>query len=67
MSATRNCASCSDLQENSYRKMEAYAETNKNKPSKQTSMMARIEALQEQQKKLVEERERIKNAKKNQK
>lgn len=49
------------------RKMEAYAETNKNKPSKQTSMMARIEALQEQQKKLVEERERIKNAKKNQK
>ena len=49
------------------RKMEAYAESNKNKPSRQTNMMARIEALQEQQKKLIEERERMKNAKKNKK
>lgn len=49
------------------RKMEAYAESNKNNPSKKSNMMARIEALQEQQKKLIEERERIKNAKKNKK
>ena len=49
------------------KKMEAYAESNKNNPSKKSNMMARIEALQEQQKKLIEERERIKNAKKNKK
>ena len=49
------------------KKMEAYAESNKNKPTRQTNMMARIEALQEQQKKLMEERERIRNEKKNKK
>lgn len=49
------------------KKMEAYADSNKNKPAKQTSMMARIEALQEQQRKLEEERARIKNSKKNNK
>ena len=49
------------------KKMEAYAESNKDNPSKKSNMMARIEALQEQQKKLIEERERIKNAKKNKK
>lgn len=50
------------------KKMEAYAESNKNNPQKQNNMMARLEALQEQQRKLAEEQERIKrerNAKKN--
>ncbi|MBQ8337211.1 MAG: membrane protein insertase YidC [Bacteroidaceae bacterium] len=50
------------------KKMEAYAESNKNNPKKQSSMMERLEALQEQQRKLLEEQERIKkgrNAKKN--
>ncbi|MBO7301945.1 MAG: membrane protein insertase YidC [Bacteroidaceae bacterium] len=49
-------------------KMEAYAEKNKNNPKKQMNMMSRLEALQEQQKKMLEEQERIKrerNAKKN--
>ncbi len=52
------------------KKMEAYAESNKNNPKKQTNLMARLEALQEEQKKLLEEQERIKrerNAKKNNK
>ena len=49
------------------KKMEAYAESNKNNPAKQTNMMARFEALQEQQKKLIEERERIRNERKNKK
>lgn len=50
------------------KKMEAYAESNKNNPKKQSNMMERLEALQEQQRKLLEEQERIKkgrNAKKN--
>ena len=49
-------------------KMEAYAEKNKNNPKKQMNMMSRLEALQEQQRKMLEEQERIKrerNAKKN--
>ena len=46
------------------RKMEAYAEKNKDSVAKQTNMMARLEALQEQQKKLIEERERMKNNRK---
>ena len=49
------------------KKMEAYADSNKNKPAKQSNMMARLEALQEQQKKLVEERERMREARKNKK
>ena len=47
--------------------MEAYAESHKNNPAKQANMMARFEALQEQQKKLIEERERIRNERKNKK
>lgn len=47
------------------KKMEAYAESNKNNPAKRSNMMARLEALQEQQKKLLEEQERIRKAKKN--
>ncbi|MBQ5751886.1 MAG: membrane protein insertase YidC [Bacteroidaceae bacterium] len=47
------------------KKMEAYAEKNKDSVAKHTNMMARLEALQEQQKKLIEERERIKNNRKN--
>ena len=43
------------------KKMEAYAEKNKGSMAKQTNMMARLEALQEQQRKMLEERERIKN------
>ena len=49
-------------------KMEAYAEKNKNNPTKKSNMITRLEALQEQQKKMLEEQERIKrerNAKKN--
>ena len=49
------------------KKMEAYAESNKNNPAKQANMVARFEALQEQQKKLIEERERIRNERKNKK
>ena len=49
------------------KKMEAYAESNKNNPAKQANMMARFEALQEQQKKLIEERERIRNERNNKK
>ncbi len=50
------------------KKMEAYAESNKSNPKKQTNIMSRLEALQEQQRKLLEEQERIKrerNARKN--
>lgn len=47
------------------KKMEAYAESNKNKPAKQTNMMSRLEALQELQKKQLEERERMRNERKN--
>ena len=50
------------------KKMETYAESSKNNPKKQTNIMSRLEALQEQQKKLLEEQERIKrerNARKN--
>lgn len=47
------------------KKMEAYAESNKSKPAKQANMMSRLEALQEQQRKLVEERERMRNERKN--
>ena len=46
------------------KKMEAYAEKNKDSVAKQTNMMARLEALQEQQRKMVEERERMKNNRK---
>ena len=49
------------------KKMEEYAEKNKNNPTKQTNIMSRLEALQEKQKELVEERERIKNDRKNKK
>jgi YidC/Oxa1 family membrane protein insertase len=47
------------------KKMEAYAETTKNNPAKKSNMMSRLEALQEQQKKMIEERERLKNERKN--
>lgn len=47
------------------KKMEAYAESNKNKPAKQTNMMSRLEALQEMQRKQIEERERMRNERKN--
>ena len=47
------------------KKMEAYAESNKNNPAKKSNMMSRLEALQEQQKKMLEERERLKNERKN--
>ena len=46
------------------KKMEAYAEKNKDTAGKQASMMARLEALQEQQRKMLEERERMKNERK---
>ena len=46
------------------KKMEAYAEKNKDTAGKQSSMMARLEALQEQQRKMLEERERMKNERK---
>ena len=49
------------------KKMEAYAEKNKNNPAKQTNIMSRLEALQEKQKELIEERDRIKNDRKNKK
>lgn len=49
------------------RKMEAFAESNKNTPAKKSNMMARLEALQEQQRKMNEERERLKNERKNKK
>jgi YidC/Oxa1 family membrane protein insertase len=47
------------------KKMEAYAESNKNNPAKKSNMMARLEALQEQQKKLAEEQERLRKARNN--
>ena len=43
------------------KKMEAYAEKNKGNTVKQANMMARLEALQEQQRKMMEERERMRN------
>ena len=46
------------------KKMEAYAEKNKGATVKQSNMMARLEALQEQQKRMIEERERMKNSRK---
>ena len=46
------------------KKMEAYAEKNKGATVKQANMMARLEALQEQQKRMIEERERMKNSRK---
>ena len=46
-------------------KMEAYAESNKNNPAKKSNMMSRLEALQEQQKRMLEEQERIRNERKN--
>ena len=46
------------------RRMEAYAEQNKEKVAKRSNMMARLEALQEQQRKMVEERERMRNNRK---
>jgi YidC/Oxa1 family membrane protein insertase len=46
------------------KKMEAYAEKNKDNVAKQSNMMARLEALQEQQKKMIEEREKMKNSRK---
>ena len=45
-------------------KMEAYAESNKNNPTKKNNMMARLEALQEQQKRMLEEQERVRNERK---
>ena len=47
------------------KKMEEYAEKNKNNPAKQTNIMSRLEALQEKQKELLEERDRLKNERKN--
>ena len=47
------------------KKMEEYAEKNKNNPAKQTNIMSRLEALQEKQKELIEEREKIRNDRKN--
>ena len=46
------------------KKMEAYAEKNKDSVAKQSNMMARLEALQEQQKKMMEERERMRENRK---
>ena len=45
-------------------KMEAYAESNKNNPTKKNNMMARLEALQEQQRRMLEEQERARNERK---
>ena len=47
------------------KKMEAYAESNKNNPKKQNNMFSRLEALQEQQKRMLEEQERVRNQRKN--
>ena len=49
------------------KKMEESAEKNKNNPAKQTNIMSRLEALQEKQKELLEERERINQERKNKK
>ncbi|MBR4848147.1 MAG: membrane protein insertase YidC [Bacteroidaceae bacterium] len=49
------------------KKMEAYAESNKNNPKKQNNMFSRLEALQEQQKRMLEEQERVRNQRKNKK
>ena len=46
------------------KKMETFAEQNKEKFAKRSSMMARLEALQEQQKKMLEEREKMRNNRK---
>ena len=46
------------------KRMEAYAEQNKENVAKRSNMMARLEALQEQQKKMLEERERMRNNRK---
>ena len=46
------------------KKMEAFAEQNKEKFAKRSSMMSRLEALQERQRKMVEERERMRNNRK---
>ncbi len=46
------------------KKMEIFAEQNKEKFAKRSSMMARLEALQEQQKKMLEEREKMRNNRK---
>ena len=46
------------------KKMEEYAEKNKDSVAKQSNLMARLEALQEEQKKLMEEREKMKNNRK---
>ena len=43
------------------KKMEIYAEQNKEKFAKRSNMMARLEALQEQQRKMREEREKMRN------
>ena len=51
-------------EEDLLRKMEAYAEQNKEKFAKRSSMMSRLEALQERQKKMAEERERMRNNRK---
>lgn len=45
------------------RKMEAYNEKNKNNPAKRSSLMARLEALQEQQQRMLEEQQRRNNKK----
>ena len=49
------------------KKMETYAESNKSNPKKQNNMFSRLEALQEQQKKMLEEQEKIRNQRKNKK
>lgn len=49
------------------KKMEAYAESNKSNPKKQNNMFARLEALQEQQRKMLEEQEKMRNQRKNKK
>lgn len=40
------------------RKMQAYYDSNKNNPAKRSGMMARLEALQQEQKRLMEEQQR---------
>ena len=43
------------------RKMEAYHQANKNNPAKRSGMMARLEALQQEQQRLLEERQKRNN------
>ena len=45
------------------RKMEEYNEKNKNNPNKRSNFMARLEALQEQQQRMLEEQQKRKNKK----